>query len=59
VIVADPEYVAAYFQQGQILAALERHDVARSILQEGIAVARRTNDAHAAGEMTEFLATLP
>ena len=59
VLNADRSYVAAYFMQGQILAGLGRYDDARAILQDGIAVAKTTGDAHAAGEMTELLASLP
>lgn len=59
VLDVDAKYVAAYFMQGQVFAGLERYDDARHILQEGIAVARQVQDAHAAGEMTEFLASLP
>lgn len=58
VLGVDARYVAAYFQKGQILAGLERHDSAREVLREGIRVANEVGDAHAAGEMNEFLATL-
>ena len=40
VLAVDPQSVAAYFQQGQILARLGRVDEARSALEAGIAVAR-------------------
>ena len=58
VLSVDAGYVAAYFQKGQILTALERIEEARQSLQEGITVAQQAGDAHAATEMTEFLATL-
>jgi len=51
----DPNYVSAYFQEGQMLAAQEEPAAAREILLAGIDVARRIGDSHALGEMTEFL----
>ena len=54
----DENYVPAYFQEGQLLAGADQIDQARAILQAGIGVARRINDTHALGEMTEFLETL-
>lgn len=58
VLAVDSDYVAAYFQKGQILAGLGRDEQARQVLQEGVAVAGRVGDDHAAAEMTEFLATI-
>jgi thioredoxin-like negative regulator of GroEL len=54
----SPPYVAAFFMAGQQLARLYRIDEARAILRDGIEAARTQNDAHAAGEMSEFLASL-
>lgn len=54
----DPPYVPAYFMSGQQLAQLGRVNDARAVLRDGIEQARRTGDAHAAGEMSEFLAGL-
>jgi tetratricopeptide (TPR) repeat protein len=54
----DPPYVPAFFMAGQQLARLGRLDEARKILRDGIEAARRQGDAHAAGEMSEFLASL-
>jgi tetratricopeptide (TPR) repeat protein len=51
-------YVPAFFMAGQQLVRLGRIDEARAILREGIAAARVQDDLHAAGEMTEFLASL-
>lgn len=59
VLKLDPNYVAAYFQQGQLLAGADRIDESRARLTLGIEVADRVGDAHAAGEMREFLASLP
>lgn len=57
-IEADPPYVPAYFMAGQQLARLGRVEKARDVLRVGIEVARQQGDAHAAGEMSEFLASL-
>jgi thioredoxin-like negative regulator of GroEL len=51
-------YVPAFFMAGQQLVRLGRVDEAASILRNGIAAARSQNDQHAAGEMSEFLASL-
>jgi tetratricopeptide (TPR) repeat protein len=54
----EPPYVPAFFMAGQQLARLGRNDEARTILRNGIAAAKTAGDAHAAGEMNEFLASL-
>lgn len=54
----DPPHVAAFFMAGQQLARLDRVNEARDYLRDGIETARAAGDAHAAGEMSEFLATL-
>jgi len=51
-------YVPAYFMAAQQLARLDRVNEARDYLRDGIDQARQQGDAHAAGEMSEFLATL-
>jgi predicted Zn-dependent protease len=51
-------YVPAFFMAGQQLAQLGRIDEARTVLRTGIDEARRQSNAHAAGEMAEFLAGL-
>jgi predicted Zn-dependent protease len=53
-----PPYVAAFFRAGQQCAGLGRTNEARAALRQGIEEARRVGDAHAAGEMSEFLASL-
>jgi Flp pilus assembly protein TadD len=58
VISVHPDYQAAYFQLGQMLANLSRIDEARVVVEEGIEAARRTGDEHAAGEMEGFLLSL-
>jgi thioredoxin-like negative regulator of GroEL len=54
----NPPYVPAFFMAGQQLARIGRFDEARGILANGIEAARSQNDMHAAGEMSEFLASL-
>jgi hypothetical protein len=54
----EPPYVPAFFMAGQQLVRLGRIDEARTILSNGITAARTQDDLHAAGEMTEFLASL-
>lgn len=58
-LMADtPPYVPACFRSGQQLAGLGRINEARAALRDGIEHARQQGDAHAAGEMSEFLASL-
>ena len=52
------DYVPAYMQAGKILMRLERLDEARATFKDGITLAQRLGDAHAAGEMEGFLDTL-
>ncbi len=54
----QPPYVPAFFMAGQQLARLARMSEAREFLRIGIEAARTQGDAHAAGEMSEFLASL-
>ncbi len=54
----QPPYVPAFFMAGQQLVRLNRVSEARTILCNGIEAARQQNDAHAAGEMSEFLSSL-
>lgn len=54
----DPPYVPAFFQAAQQLTRLDRLEEARTMLREGIDAARTQGDSHAAGEMSEFLASL-
>lgn len=54
----ETPYVPAYFMAAQQLARLDRVNESRTYLREGIEEARHQGDAHAAGEMSEFLASL-
>lgn len=54
----NPEYVAGYFQFGQLLSRLGRLDDARKTLSDGIVVAQKTGDIHARDEMQAALTLL-
>jgi tetratricopeptide (TPR) repeat protein len=54
----DPNYVPAYLQAGRALIRLGEDDEARQMLRDGIVVARREGNDHAAGEMAGFLESL-
>ena len=53
-----PPYIGAFFLAGRRLAERDRLDEARAMLRDGVEQARTQGDAHAAGEMSEFLAAL-
>ena len=57
-IQTNPEYVAGYFQFGQLLSRLGRLDEARKTLSDGIVVAQKTGDLHARDEMQAALTLL-
>ena len=57
-IADEPPYVPSFFMSGQQLVRLDRIEEARDLLTQGIAVAQSQGDLHAAGEMSEFLASL-
>jgi hypothetical protein len=54
-----PAYVPAFVMAGQQLTRLDRISEARSCFTTGIQQAQAQNDAHAAGEMQQFLMSLP
>ena len=54
----EPPYVPAFFMLGQHLAGRDRVTDARTVLRDGIEQARTQKNDHAAGEMSEFLASL-
>ena len=58
VLTLNPDYVPAYFQKAQALAGEGDSDLARHVLAQGIEVAQRVGDTHAAGEMAAYLDTL-
>jgi hypothetical protein len=51
-------YVPAFFMAAQQMVRLRRVEEAREVLRDGIEEARRQGNAHAAGEMSEFLVSL-
>ena len=53
-----PPYVPAFFMAAQQLVKLARIPEARETLRLGIDEARQQGNAHAAGEMSELLASL-
>jgi tetratricopeptide (TPR) repeat protein len=55
---AHPQYVAGYFQYGQLLSRLGRLDEARRILSDGVVVAQQAGDIHARDEMQAALTLL-
>lgn len=50
-----PDHVAAWHQRGRLLVEQSQAEFAREVLQQGIGVAQRTGDGHAAGEMQGLL----
>ena len=55
---STPPYVPAFHMSGQQLVRAGRITEARTVLRDGIEVARQQNDQHAAAEMSELLASL-
>ncbi len=53
-----PDYVAGYFQYGQLLGRIGSTDKAKATLSAGVDAARRTGDEHARSEMESALAGL-
>lgn len=53
-----PEYVAGYFQFGQMLAKLGRTEEARKALASGVAMAAKAGDEHARSEIEAALEDL-
>ena len=53
-----PPHVPSFFMAGQSLVKHGRTEEAREVLRNGIEAARTQGNAHAAGEMSELLASL-
>ncbi len=53
-----PPYVPAFHMSAQQLVRLSRIEEARTMLREGIEIARQQGNQHAASEMSELLASL-
>ncbi len=54
----QPPHVPSFFMYSQLLVESGEIESARTILRDGIEQARAQGDAHAAGEMSQFLADL-
>jgi hypothetical protein len=58
-LMADPQpHVPSFLMAAQLLVELDRIAEARAALRDGIEIARQEGEAHAAGEMSELLASL-
>lgn len=57
-LAASPDYTAGYFMAAQTLTKVDRIEEARTMLQNGIAVAQRTGNSHALSEMQGMLSEL-
>lgn len=57
-LAANPDYTPGYFMAAQTLARENRITEAKKLLVDGIASARRTNNAHAQSEMEAMLTEL-
>jgi tetratricopeptide (TPR) repeat protein len=51
----NPNYTAAYYHAGQLLARLGRADEARQMLRSGMEVAERNGDFHTHSELEQAL----
>lgn len=51
----DPDYVATYYQLGQVNTALEEWDKAEEAYTAGIAVGKKAGDLHAVSELQAAL----
>ena len=54
-LAAHPDYSAGYFMAAQTLVKSGQNDEAKTMLQNGIAAARRKGASHAASEMQAML----
>jgi tetratricopeptide (TPR) repeat protein len=55
---SQPPHIPSFFRGAQLLARLGRISESRDWLRQGIDAARLQGDLHAAGEMSEMLASL-
>ena len=55
---SNPDYPPGYLQAGQLLARMGKDAEARNVYEKGILAAKKVGDAHAAGEMENFLSLL-
>jgi tetratricopeptide (TPR) repeat protein len=59
ILQSNPDYVPAYQMGGQMLMSAGRIEEARTMLEDGIAAARRSGNQHAASEMQGMLDLMP
>ena len=57
-IAVAPSFPPGYHMLGRTLQRLNRTAEARAVLTQGIPIAQKQGDLHAAGEMTELLESL-
>jgi Flp pilus assembly protein TadD len=57
-VLVAPNYPPAYHQAGRALQRLGRGVEAKALLAQGIPIAQKQGDHHAAGEMAELMQTL-
>jgi tetratricopeptide (TPR) repeat protein len=57
-IAYNPDYANAYFMAAQTLSNADRKDEAKDLLKQGIDAATRSNNRHAADEMSAMLEEL-
>jgi len=55
VLELDPRYIAAYPQQANALIGMNRKEEAKVVLKQGIDVAGKVGDRHAADNMSNML----
>lgn len=58
VLELDPDYLAAYFQQGKALIRMGQPAAAKAELQKGVERAKAIGDRHAEAEMSQLLEAL-
>ena len=54
----DPDYIGLYYHLGKLYEVLDDENQAVITYKEGIGVARKANDEHAASELREALSEL-
>ncbi|MFI5087954.1 MAG: tetratricopeptide repeat protein [Terriglobales bacterium] len=59
ILQSNPDYVPAYQMAGQTLMNAGRNSEARKMFEDGIAMARRSGNQHAASEMQGMLDVMP
>ena len=57
-IETDPGYVGTYYHLGKLLELLGKIDEASRVYKDGIVVAEKSNDQHAASELKQALLEL-